>query len=171
MVLLPGIVFTYGLLIAWCTFAQAADCIFEPASIPLTWVKLPNKGAIRGDAISVGSPAQNISLIPVVETNNTYIFQPSQDCDTTEAACMTHRGGFFLSNQSTTYTNDTTQTPTNTNGDPTETLTSGSVEDDVFTIRGNVTLSELPLGVARSKVCFTLFGYFSSLSFGGRAFY
>ncbi|OCK76877.1 acid protease [Lepidopterella palustris CBS 459.81] len=126
------------------TYAQQSNCSFEPVSIPVQWVTLANKGTMRGLSVSMGTPVQNFSLLPIVETNNTYLFQQNSGCDITLAACMTHRGGFYHPEKSSTWKNTTPAYPPN--WEPTEKQTDGSVGVDQFVLNENVTLQQFPFG-------------------------
>lgn len=46
--------------------AVGADCSFEPVEVPIRSVPLPNEAAIRGIALGVGNPLQNLSFLPIV---------------------------------------------------------------------------------------------------------
>ncbi|KAF1994255.1 acid protease [Amniculicola lignicola CBS 123094] len=130
----------------------AQNCTFDPVSIPFKWITLPNKGFIRGGALSVGTPPQNFSFLPIVETNNTFLFLESDYCQPTKAGCMTLRGGFFTPDDSKTYQNDTAPTPTNSNWDPKETLKSGEVGADLFMLNENNSLPDFPFGITQSEI-------------------
>jgi hypothetical protein len=148
---------------------QCANCDFQPVNIPIKVVELPNGGNLRGGAVSAGNPVQNFSLSPAMlvtwfysvllralmfssEINNTFLWYRSDDCDVTEAACLTRRGGFFLPDDSKTYKNDTAPTPFNKNWETSETQTSGDIGSDSLILNENVTLLQFPLGIAKDKV-------------------
>ncbi|KAF2874584.1 aspartic peptidase domain-containing protein [Massariosphaeria phaeospora] len=164
-----------GILYAVCTplffnlaFAQNSDsnCTFEPVSIPIKWATLPNKGSIRGGAVSMGTPAQNFSVLPIVEINNTYLFQRFDGCDITEAACRTHRGGFFIPEDSDSYKSDIAASPTSPQWEASETLTSGGIGSDSFVLNGNTTISQFPFGVVEKEITVNHAGGNGQASFG-----
>ncbi|KAM3087148.1 hypothetical protein ACMFMG_001256 [Clarireedia jacksonii] len=63
---------------------------------------------MRGIPITIGTPAQNIVVLPWAELNNTWVYDYDSLCDSTiifsDTICQVRRGNFFFDNASATFT-------------------------------------------------------------------
>ncbi|KAI7278569.1 hypothetical protein KC345_g5896 [Hortaea werneckii] len=78
--------------------AQTACTGPSPLALNITDVQLSNGGSKRGILGSLGTPAQNISLLPQNFLNNTWVYNTSAPLcfeNTTVTQCLTQRGGFY----------------------------------------------------------------------------
>ncbi|KAG6363429.1 hypothetical protein INS49_008528 [Diaporthe citri] len=89
---------------------SAAECNSTPISIPIQDVQvLPEipGSFMTGICARIGSPAQDISLPPWAELNNTWIYDYEPDCDPTVIwngmISQVRRGNYFYENDSRTF--------------------------------------------------------------------
>ncbi|KAM7194042.1 Aspartic peptidase domain containing protein [Naviculisporaceae sp. PSN 640] len=82
----------------------------SPLALPITDVQvLPSVGDsfMRGIPARIGTPPQDIVVLPWAELNNTYIYDELSDCDPsiifTELICQVRRGGYFIETDSSTF--------------------------------------------------------------------
>ncbi|KAM0553327.1 hypothetical protein ACHAPJ_007340 [Fusarium lateritium] len=96
------------LLVASASCASLCDT--EPLSLPLRDVQvLPNvkNSFMTGIPAKVGSPEQDIVLLPWAELNNTWIYDDQPYCDKTviwnDRICQIRRGGLFHEEESKSF--------------------------------------------------------------------
>nr|XP_036577380.1 uncharacterized protein CTRU02_12613 [Colletotrichum truncatum]KAF6784351.1 hypothetical protein CTRU02_12613 [Colletotrichum truncatum] len=101
----------YWLLIGIGATLVVASCDVEPVALPIQDVqvdpKTPNS-FMRGIPAKVGTPPQDIVMLPWAELNNTWIYDTNPNCDSSiiwnEKICEVRRGNLFLEDASTTFT-------------------------------------------------------------------
>ncbi|KAK1830852.1 aspartic peptidase domain-containing protein [Podospora conica] len=94
---------------AWSALGQ--DCgSAVPVAFPITDVQTDPAAAnsfMRGIPAKIGTPPQDIVMLPWVELNNTYIYDEQSDCDPSiifnEQICKVRRGGYFIETDSTSF--------------------------------------------------------------------
>lgn len=139
-------------------------------SIPIQNVSLANGANARGIALSVGSPPQNLALMPQWYVspepvsaltfahhcrpfNDTWLFNYQGQCDqiVSQAACMTRRGGYFNENASSTYRAHSSASYAGGFGMPTDndTITKALWATDILHLASNVSLQDYPIGIPR----------------------
>lgn len=81
-----------------------------PLALPITDVQvLPSipDSFMRGIPARIGTPPQDIVLLPWSELNNTYIYDELSDCDPSiifnDLICQVRRGGYFIETNSSTF--------------------------------------------------------------------
>ncbi|KAE8152930.1 aspartic peptidase domain-containing protein [Aspergillus avenaceus] len=132
------------------------DCVPYPVSVSLKNVTLGNTTA-RGASLSVGSPEQPFAFLPQWPLNSTFVYGYC-DKSWSEAACRTFRGGAYDSSSSATYQD----APSNHfEASPYPTFTWGK---DQLMLNSNTTLSDFPIGIARSD--WGAQGYHPQMAFG-----
>ncbi|UZP34274.1 hypothetical protein NXS19_002090 [Fusarium pseudograminearum] len=141
------------LILLFLRATLASSCNTEPQSL------------MRGISAQVGTPPQNIVLLPWAELNNTIIYNNEPYCknDTTysEESCIVERGGLFNEQDSTSYTEADTLIAAG--GAPTETIFKGSVYGiknlpsrsigaiDTLKLEGAAELPSFPFGIPTSN--------------------
>ncbi|XTI92633.1 acid protease [Cenococcum geophilum] len=127
------------------------NCTFEPVSLPIQDVRVSSVGVMRGIALSVGSPPQELSFLPIWPLNNTWIFDSlNGSCPrtTTNIACETKRGGYFVESNSTTYQNFSDVVLAG--GAPSDNRTiTGFGGTDGLVLNSSVSLAKFPFGIPR----------------------
>ncbi|QSZ37859.1 hypothetical protein DSL72_008959 [Monilinia vaccinii-corymbosi] len=158
----------FGLfIISLCSLAEATSCSYSAISLPLRDIQvLPDieNSYMRGIPATVGSPAQNIVVLPWAELNNTWLYDYVALCDTSivfsDTICRVRRGNFFYENASETYEKGSSMATVGganieTAGygaesgikDLTKTSLTGS---DIFS-PGATNLSAFPIGILRQN--------------------
>jgi len=81
-----------------------------PLSLPISDVQIRpdiSQSLVRGVAATIGTPPQNIALLPWPELNNTFVYDGRGYCDKTviwnDLICEVRRGGLYQSDSSTTF--------------------------------------------------------------------
>ncbi|EDN93239.1 hypothetical protein SS1G_09105 [Sclerotinia sclerotiorum 1980 UF-70] len=122
--------------------------------VPLFFVK----------SLTVGTPAQNIVVLPWAELNNTWLYDYDALCDTSiifdDTICRVRRGNFFYENGSTTYDKGSNMVAVGgatieTAGYGAETgiadlMTTSLAGSDTFS-PGATNLSNFPIGIPRQN--------------------
>lgn len=121
-------------------------------SLPVTDVLLSNNNVFRGVPVSVGTPATNISFLPVMYYNDTWIYNTTDTfCNwTTPTGCLTTRGGLYNASSSTAKRAADVYAA---GGDPSDTLPLigphiwyNAWSTDVMKL-GNTSLLDFPIGM------------------------
>ncbi|KAH8666479.1 aspartic peptidase domain-containing protein [Xylariales sp. PMI_506] len=99
--------FLYGI-------AEATSCNFQPVSLPLKDIQvLPDiaNSFMRGIPVTIGSPPQDIVVLPWAELNNTWLYDYDSLCDDSvifsDTICRVRRGNYYFENASTTWEKST----------------------------------------------------------------
>ncbi|KAG8669359.1 hypothetical protein FPOAC2_08686 [Fusarium poae] len=146
----------------------ASHCNTEPLSLPIRDVQvLPNveKSLMKGIPATIGSPSQNIVLLPWAELNNTWIYDDQPYCDKTviwnDRICEIRRGGLYDEAESKSFTKasdigDARGSTSEIAFEGAETgikkLVSTSLAGtDNITIEGAPAVEDLPIGIPRLK--------------------
>lgn len=128
------------------------SCTFEPVSLPIQDVRVSSVGVMRGIALSVGSPPQELSFLPIWPLNNTWVFDSlNGSCSQTitNIACETRRGGYFVESNSTTYQNFSDVVLAGGAPNDNRTITAGFGGTDDLVLSSNVSLAKFPFGIPR----------------------
>ncbi|KAF4451229.1 hypothetical protein F53441_5772 [Fusarium austroafricanum] len=147
--------------------AFASSCDAEPLVLPLRSVQVKTgieNSYMRGISAEVGTPAQNLVLLPWADLNNTWIYD-EPFCKgsgmSNDAACEVRRGGLFSERDSKSFIN--ASDIVKAGGASTETLWKGGqfgvrtlIEDslgviDKFKLEGSAEIEEFPFGIPTSK--------------------
>ncbi|KAK8104417.1 uncharacterized protein PG998_011450 [Apiospora kogelbergensis] len=90
--------------------ASAPKCDFQPVALPLKDVQvLPRvkDSYMRGIPIKVGTPPQDLVVMPWAELNNTFLYDYEAYCDKSiiwnDVICEVRRGEYFYENASSSY--------------------------------------------------------------------
>jgi hypothetical protein len=100
---------------------MACSNYVEPLQLPFTNVSLPAigpKAFSRGISISIGTPPQQLRLLPALDSNHTWVSGGSLCTDPSDVECKTRLGGVYepLNSSTAAFTslkfwNDTDQDP------------------------------------------------------------
>ncbi|KAJ0370495.1 hypothetical protein COL26b_010065 [Colletotrichum chrysophilum] len=100
----------YGLIIGLGATLALASCDVEPVALPIQDVQVdPNvpDSYMRGMPAKLGTPSQNIVMLPWAELNNTWIYNTNPNCDSSiiwnDEICEVRRGNLFREDDSTTF--------------------------------------------------------------------
>ncbi|RSL51171.1 hypothetical protein CEP53_008540 [Fusarium sp. AF-6] len=146
----------------------SSSCDTEPLSLPIRDVQvLPNveKSLMKGIPTKLGSPTQNVVLLPWAELNNTYIYDDQPYCDKTviwnDLICSIRRGGLFNEEKSESFKK---ASDIGDAGGATDEVTFQGSEagikrlvstslagTDNITLEGAPALEEFPIGIPRLK--------------------
>ncbi|KAK8848342.1 aspartic peptidase domain-containing protein [Apiospora arundinis] len=92
------------------SYAAASKCYAQPVALPLKDIQvLPKvKGSyMRGIPVKVGTPPQDLVVMPWAELNNTWLYDYEAYCDNSiiwnDVICAVRRGEYFYENASSTY--------------------------------------------------------------------
>ncbi|GKT45017.1 uncharacterized protein ColSpa_05198 [Colletotrichum spaethianum] len=140
-----------------------ASCDFEPVALPIQDVQvdpdIPNS-FMRGIPAKIGTPAQDIVMLPWAELNNTWIYNETPNCDSSiiwnDRICEIRRGSLFHTDNSTTFNKSSDIVCAG--GAPEEITTAGSEAGAKKLIStslggkdrldvGGTTLSSTPIGI------------------------
>ncbi|KAK0755095.1 aspartic peptidase domain-containing protein [Schizothecium vesticola] len=95
-------------LAVWASSVLGQEC--GPVAFPITDVRTDLAAAnsfMRGIPAKIGTPPQDIVMLPWAELNNTYIYDEQSDCDPSiifnEQICKVRRGGYFIETDSTSF--------------------------------------------------------------------
>ncbi|RSL57000.1 hypothetical protein CEP51_014314 [Fusarium floridanum] len=146
----------------------SSSCDTEPLSLPIRDVQvLPNveKSLMKGIPTKLGSPTQNVVLLPWAELNNTYIYDDQPYCDKTviwnDLICSIRRGGLFNEENSESF--EKASDIGDAGGATDEVTFQGSeagikrlvstslAGTDNITLEGAPALEEFPIGIPRLK--------------------
>ncbi|KAM0132661.1 hypothetical protein ACHAP3_006331 [Botrytis cinerea] len=119
---------------------------------------------MRGIPVTVGTPAQNIVVLPWAELNNTWLYDYDSLCDSSiifdDTICRVRRGNFFFENGSTTYEKGrnmvavgaaTVETASyGAESGIADLMTTSLAGSDIFS-PGSTNLSEFPIGIPRKN--------------------
>ncbi|KAK3305986.1 uncharacterized protein B0T15DRAFT_485463 [Chaetomium strumarium] len=90
---------------------SACDTPASPIALPITDIAVdPNipDSLMRGVQAKIGTPPQNIVVLPWPDLNNTYIYDQQAYCDPSiiwnDKICEIRRGGYFFEDKSTSFT-------------------------------------------------------------------
>ncbi|KAI2605960.1 acid protease [Hypoxylon fragiforme] len=139
----------------------------EPFQLPIKDVQvlpeIPNS-LMRGIAATVGTPPQNIVLLPWPDLNNTWIYDEQAYCDSTiiwnGTICQVRRGNYYLEVDSSTWVK--ADDIVAAGGAPTETQARGSEQGvgnliysslggtDDFGFDSSNRINGMPIGIPRS---------------------
>ncbi|KAJ4113208.1 hypothetical protein NW768_011484 [Fusarium equiseti] len=120
---------------------------------------------MRGIPATIGSPEQNIVLLPWAELNNTWIYDDQPYCDKTviwnDRICQIRRGGFYNEANSTSFIKaaDIGDAGGSTNevsfqgaeSGIKKLVATGLAGTDNITLEGAPTVNDLPIGIPRLK--------------------
>ncbi|KAL6920518.1 hypothetical protein FSST1_004544 [Fusarium sambucinum] len=154
------------LLFLRATFASSCDA--QPLVLPIRDVQIladNEESLMRGIAGQVGTPPQNVVLLPWAELNNTIIYNNQPYCknDTmySDESCIVERGGLFNEQDSTSYTEADNLIAAG--GATTETVFKGSVYGiknlpsrsigaiDKIKLEGAAEIPKFPFGIPTSN--------------------
>ncbi|KAI1773349.1 acid protease [Hypoxylon cercidicola] len=111
---------------------------------------------MRGIAASVGTPPQDIVLLPWAQLNNTWIYDQQAYCDPNiiwnETICQVRRGNYYKEGNSSTFVK--TDDIIGAGGASIELntgklMTSSLAGTDIFNLNSTITLNSFPLGIPR----------------------
>ncbi|KAF4333542.1 hypothetical protein FBEOM_12654 [Fusarium beomiforme] len=148
--------------------AFASSCDAEPLVLPLQDVQVlpdvPNS-YMKGVAAEIGTPPQNLVLLPWADLNNTWIYDKEPYCKDqgipNDATCDVRRGGLFSERESMSFVNE--NDIVKAGGAPTETFFKGGQYGvrnlvksangaiDIFKLKGSEELEDFPFGIRTSK--------------------
>ncbi|KAM0193010.1 hypothetical protein ACHAPI_007959 [Fusarium lateritium] len=148
--------------------ASASSCDAEPLVLPIRSVQVyPDikDSYMIGIPAEVGTPPQNLVLLPWADLNNTWIYNTEPHCGTetivNDRVCRVRRGGLFSEEDSTTFTNFSNIV--NAGGAQDGTVVKGGTigirklaEDgrgakDKVKLEGSVALQDFPFGIPTSE--------------------
>ncbi|ROV96865.1 hypothetical protein VPNG_09261 [Cytospora leucostoma] len=157
--------YLFLLISSLLTPSYGLNCDAGPISVPLKDTQvLPdvNGSYMIGLSTQVGSPPQDILMLPWAELNNTWIYDYEPYCDDTvlwnDLMCQVRRGNFFYENASSTYDEETSMVAAGgasneTNDEGAETgipdLLSESLDGTDTIAVGSLNLTTFPLGIPR----------------------
>lgn len=136
-------------------FVRLSLCACSSPSVvalPVTNVVLSNQQTMRGIPITVGTPPTNISILPDVFYNDTWIYNNTDTfCNwTTTNGCITARGGYYNTSSSTAKSAANVYAAGADAGDTARAIGPhiwyNAWVNDVLNV-GNVTLSDYPIGM------------------------
>ncbi|VUC34378.1 unnamed protein product [Clonostachys rosea] len=115
----------WGMLVAMAllaaTLAEGASCVPKPFVMPISNVTLGPTQSRRGVSIKLGTPNQELSVLPSWNNNNTIIYGPTcLDSTITTTKCRSDKGGFY---------------------DPAKSNTVGTVESDYKAVPDDSTIT------------------------------
>ncbi|KAF5022906.1 hypothetical protein F66182_5025 [Fusarium sp. NRRL 66182] len=157
------------LLILPVRCASPPSCNAEPLALPLGDVQvLPEvrESYIRGISTQVGTPPQNLVLLPSAELNNTYISDEESLCYNGETwgetDCKIRKGGRFYKDASSSFSNASAiadaggalneSTSESFGYKPLQELCESSLAGtDKIKLEGSVELEHFPFGIPRSR--------------------
>ncbi|KAM7211719.1 Aspartic peptidase domain containing protein [Rhypophila decipiens] len=138
-----------------------------PLALPITDIQvLPSisDSVMKGIPARIGTPPQDIVLLPGAELNNTYIYDQQSDCDASiiysELICQIRRGGYFLETDSSTFEKSpdlisaggaTQEIATTGTGLGVKTLTGTSLSGTEGLAVGAAKALTLPIGIPRLR--------------------
>ncbi|KAF5538497.1 hypothetical protein FMEXI_9366 [Fusarium mexicanum] len=147
--------------------AFASSCDAEPLVLPLQDVQvLPDvaNSFMKGIPAKIGTPPQNVVLLPWADLNNTWIYTEPFCKDSgipNDESCKTRRGGIFNEEKSTSFTG--ARDIVKAGGAPNETffkrgqygvrnlVNSANGAIDTFSLEGSAELDDFPFGLPTSK--------------------
>lgn len=146
----------YLIICSFIPFSFAQQCSNRSVfSLPIKDVTLSNRQLMRGVPISIGTPPQNLSMMPQPYLNDTWLYNSTDYfCNsswTSPTGCITARGGLYDPGDSSSSQNATNVK--DSGGDPSDTMRaldlhiweSEWVNDKL--IIGNSTFDDFPLGM------------------------
>ncbi|KAH7182013.1 aspartic peptidase domain-containing protein [Fusarium sp. MPI-SDFR-AT-0072] len=147
--------------------AFASSCDAEPLVLPLQDVQVlldVSDSFMKGIPAEIGTPPQNLVLLPWADLNNTWIYAEPFCKDSgipNDESCKVRRGGIFNEEKSTSFTG--ARNIVKAGGAPNETFFKGGQYGvrnliksangaiDSFTLQGSTELEKFPFGIPTSK--------------------
>ncbi|KIV90889.1 hypothetical protein PV10_05493 [Exophiala mesophila] len=145
---------------------MAGTCVPQPLVLPLRDVQVNatvTDSFMTGIPAQVGTPPQDIVLLPWPELNNTWLYDQQALCDRTvifsDEICFVRRGNYYIESESSTFKQ--ALDIVSAGGASSETqvqgselgiknlINSGLGGTDVFRLGANVSLESFPVGIPR----------------------